>query len=257
MDLDAVRAGFLLQLRFYRHYPDQLTPLLTAPLYGGIFAMIMSSSGRQDLSGAAALAPFYMALWAFALFSGGWIIQTDRWEGTIEYVVSAPAGFAGVVFGRIGATVLPGILAFAETWLFARYVLHSDVTVHHWGLFIVSFVLTLFATAATALLMAVAFVLARNAVTFSNSASFPFYVLGGILVPVALLPDWMQPLSRTVYLSWSADLLRGAMDAGPVPHPVLGIAMIALLGLCALIAGTAVLRWLLVQVRRTGELGLR
>ncbi|WP_410595588.1 ABC transporter permease [Amycolatopsis sp. lyj-23] len=255
--MTAVRAGFLLQLRFYRHYPDLLVPLLIAPLYGGIFAMVMSYNGRGDLAGAASLAPFYMSLWWFALFSGGWIIQTDRWEGTLEYVVSAPAGFAGVVFGRVAATVLPGIVAFAETWLFARYALHSDVTVRHWGVLVGSLALTLFATAATALLMAAAFVLARNAVTFSNSASFPFYVLGGILVPVALLPGWLQPLSKVVFLSWSADLLRAGIATGPVPHPLLGLVMVALLGAAALIAGTAVLRRILVQVRRTGELALR
>jgi ABC-2 type transport system permease protein len=244
-------------MRFYRHYPDLLVPLLTAPLYGGIFAMVMSYNGRQDLAGAASLAPFYLSLWWFALFSGGWIIQTDRWEGTLEYVVSAPAGFAAVVSGRVAATALPGIVAFAETWLFARYVLHSDVAVRHWGVFLGSFALTLFAMTATALLMAAAFVLARNAVTFSNSASFPFYLLGGILVPVALLPGWLQPLSKGVFLSWSADLLRASIATGPVPHPVLGLVMVALLGVAALIAGTVLLRWILAHVRRSGELALQ
>jgi ABC-2 type transport system permease protein len=255
--MGAIHAGFLLQVRFYRHYPDLLVPLLTAPLYGGIFAMIMNYNGRQDLAGAASLAPFYMSLWWFALFSGGWIIQTDRWEGTIEYVVSAPAGFAMVVFGRIAATIMPGMAAFAETWLFARYVLHNDVTVRHWSVFLGSFALTMFAMAATALLMAAAFVLARNAVTFSNSASFPFYVLGGILVPVALLPAWLQPLSKVVFLSWSADLLRAGIATGPVQHAALGMVMITLLGIATLLAATMVLRRILVQVRRTGELALR
>jgi ABC-2 type transport system permease protein len=257
MTVSAIRAGFVLQLRFYRHYPDLLVPLLTAPLYGWIFATIFRYNGRDDLAGAASLTPFYMSLWWFALFSGGWIIQTDRWEGVLEYIVSAPASFSAVVFGRVGATVLPGIAAFAETWLFARYVLRSDVTVRHWSVFLGSFVLTLFAMAATALLIAVAFVLARNAVTFSNSASFPFYVLGGILVPIALLPGWLQPVSKVVFLSWSANLLRAAIDTGPVPHPVIGLVAVALLGLCALAIGTATLRRILNQVRRTGELGLR
>ncbi|MER5431217.1 ABC transporter permease [Streptomyces sp. NPDC002588] len=255
--MDTVRAGFVLQMRFYRYRPDLLAPLLTSPLYGGIFAMIMRYSGRSDLVGSVSLTPFYMSLWWFALFSGGWIIQTDRWEGTLEYLVSAPADFAAVVFGRVGATVLPGVAAFGETWLLARYVLRGDVAVRHWGVFIGSFTLTLFAMAATALLMAGAFVLARSAVTFSNSASFPFYVLGGILVPVALLPGWLQPLSKAVFLSWSADLLRASIVPGPVPHPVRGMVMIALLGTFTLVAGYTVLRRILQQVRHTGELGLR
>jgi ABC-2 type transport system permease protein len=254
--MDGFRAGFLVQLRFFRHHLDLLVPLLTAPLYGEIFKMITSFGQRPDLAGAVSLTPFVMSLWWFVLFSGGWIIQTDKSQGTFEYVVTAPAGFATVVAGRVAATVLPGIMAFAETWLFARYVLLSDVTVRHWGVFLSSFALTLFAMATTSWLLAASFVLARNAVTISNSASFPFYVLGGILVPVALLPDWLRPLSAVVFLSWSSDLLRASIDGGPVPHATLGLVMIALLGIAALVAGTAVLRRILVQVRRTGELAL-
>jgi ABC-2 type transport system permease protein len=255
--MSTVATGFRLQLRFYRHYPDLLVSLLTAPLYGVIFTMIMRHGGRSDLVQAASLAPFYMSLWWFALFSGGWIIQTDRWEGTLEYVVSAPANFVALVFGRVGATTLPGVLAFAETWAFGRYVLHSDVTIRHWPAFLASFSLTLFAMAATALLMAAAFVLARNAVTFSNSASFPFYVLGGILVPVAFLPGWLRPLSTVVFLRWSADLLRGSVAARPVPHLALGLLMIAGLGGVALLAARAVLACVLHRIRTNGEVALR
>ena len=249
-------AGFRLQLRFYRSYPDLLVPLLTAPLYGVIFTVIMRNGGRPDLVGPASLAPFYMSLWWFALFSGGWIIQTDRWEGTLEYAVSAPASFAACILGRITATLMPAGVAFAETWVFARYVLGGQVTIRHWAVFTLSFTLTLYAMAATALLMAAVFVLARNAVTFSNSASFPFYVLGGILVPVALLPGWLQPLSKAVFLSWSADLLRASVSPGPVPHLALGLGAIAALGCAAGLAGCLTLFYLLRRLRTHGELTL-
>ncbi|MFI1767336.1 ABC transporter permease [Streptomyces sp. NPDC020800] len=254
--MGTLAAGFRLQLRFYRSYPDLLVPLLTAPLYGVVFTLVMRDGHRPDLVGPASLAPFYMSLWWFALFSGGWIIQTDRWEGTLEHLVSAPAAFAAVVLGRISATLLPAGFAFTETWVFARYVLDAPVTIRHWTVFLASFTVTLFAMAATALLMAALFVLARNAVTFSNSASFPFYVLGGILVPVAVLPGWLQPLTRPVFLSWSADLLRAAVAPGPVPHPALGLGAIAVLGAAAGLAGGVVLSHILRRLRTRGELAI-
>jgi ABC-2 type transport system permease protein len=250
-------AGFRLQLRFYRHYPDLLVPLLTAPLYGVIFTMIMRHSGRTDLVGPASLAPFYLTLWWFALFSGGWIIQNDRWEGTLEHLVSASASFAAVIFGRIGATLLPGLLAFGETWLISRYVLNAPVTIRHWPVLIWSLGLTMFAMAATALLMATTFVLARNAVTFSNSASFPFYVLGGILVPISFLPGWLQPLSHLVFLSWSADMLRASVVPGRVADLPLSLTMIAVLGCLTLLASCAVLGRVLNRIRQNGEVSLR
>ena len=113
---------------------------------------------------------------------------------------------------------------------------------------------TLAAMAGTAVGMAALFVLARNAVTFSNSASYPFYVLGGILVPVSLLPHWVRPLSSVVFLSWSADLLRATLDAAPIhdfwPH----LGMVVLLGACGYAVGLVALRVILVRVRESGEL---
>jgi ABC-2 type transport system permease protein len=98
-------------------------------------------------------------------------------------------------------------------------------------------------------------VLARNAVTFSNSASYPFYVLGGILVPVSFLPHWIRPVSAVVFLSWSADLMRAALQAAPMHEFGFRLAMVAVLGAAGLLVGLYAMRVILTRVRGTGELG--
>jgi len=256
---EAVRgfvAGFRLQLSFYRQYPDLLIPLLTAPLYTIIFTMVLRHGGRADLGAYAIVAPFFMSLWWFAIFNGGWVIQTERWEGTVDYLVAAPVSFAGVVLGRIATMMVAGLASFAEVWLLGL-ALRVDVTIHHPAVFAATLLLTAFAMTTTALFMANLFVLARSAATFSNSASYPFYVLGGILVPVTLLPGWLQPFSKVVFLSWSAESLRGSLAAPPVPHAGLNLAMIFLLGCAALVVASVMLGRILRKVRETGELGLR
>ena len=64
----------------------------------------------------------------------------------------------------------------------------------------------------------------------------------------------MRPLSSVVFLSWSADLLRGTLDAAPLhqfwPH----FGMVLLLGACGYVVGLAALRVILVRVRESGEL---
>jgi ABC-2 type transport system permease protein len=109
--------------------------------------------------------------------------------------------------------------------------------------------------AGTAVAMASLFVLARNAVTFSNSASFPFYVLGGILVPVSLLPGWIRPVSSIVFLSWSADLLRAALRPSPIHDFAFRLCMVGLLGACGLAVGAYAMGMILTRVRGSGELG--
>jgi ABC-2 type transport system permease protein len=249
-------AGFRLQVAFYRQYPDMLIPLLTGPLYTVIFSMVLRHGGRADLGAYAVVAPFFMSLWWFAIFQGGWVITTERWEGTIDYLVAAPAGFASVVLGRITTMMVVGLLSFGEVWL-VGLVLRVEVTVHHPLVFAATLLVTAFAMAATALFLANLFVLARSAATFSNSLSYPFYLLGGILVPVALLPGWLQPVSKIVFLSWSARSLRDSLAAAPVPDAWHSIAMVFLLGCATLAVATAMLTRVLQRVRQTGELGLR
>ncbi len=78
-----------------------------------------------------------------------------------------------------------------------------------------------FAMSGTAVVMAAVFALARSSRIFQQSLTYPFYVLGGILVPVSFLPVWVRPFSRLVFLSWTADLLRASLspeavtDVGP------------------------------------------
>jgi ABC-2 type transport system permease protein len=216
--------------------------------------MIFKHAGRPDLTGYAAVAPVFIALWWMALFNSGWTITIERWNGTIEMLVAAPSSFAAVIFGRITTTTLAGIVSFGETWIVAR-LFGTTVHIEHGWAFLATIVVTLAAMAGTALAMASLFVLARNAVTFSNSASFPFYVLGGILVPVSLLPHWIRPISSIVFLSWSADLLRAGLRSTPIHDFGLRLGMVALLGACGLAVGAWAMQVILQRVRGSGELG--
>jgi ABC-2 type transport system permease protein len=250
----AFLAGARVQLRFMTAYPDSLIPFFTSPLFTIVFLLVFKHAGREDLTAYAAIAPVFIALWWLALFNSGWTITIERWNGTLEMLVAAPSSFGAVIFGRIAATTVVGTVSFFEAWLVARLIFGTTVTIHHWGAFLLTVVATLAAMAGTAVGMAALFVLARNAVTFSNSASYPFYVLGGILVPVSLLPHWVRPLSDVVFLSWSADLLRATLRVGPIhdlwPH----LGMVVLLGTCGYAVGVAALRVILVRVRESGEL---
>lgn len=250
-------SGFRIQLLFYRSSPDSALPLLTGPLFTIIFSMVLRHLGRADLTGYAVLAPFYMSLWWFALFSGGLIIQGERREGTVDYLLAAPVGFFSVILGRISTLALAGLVAFAEIWAFGRYVLRVDVTIYHPGLFAASLVLTLFAMTTTSLLLANVFVLSRSAFTYTNAASYPVYLLGGILVPVTFLPDWLQPVTNVVFLSWSARLLRSSIAAGPADDAGFELVMLTVLGLIAAVVAGAIMIRILRRVRETGELALQ
>lgn len=252
----AFLASFRLQLRLIRGDPDYVMPLATAPFYAIVFLAILRHADRGDLAEYALMAPVLIALWHLSLTVSGETVADDRWLGTLELAVAAPASFAASVVGRVVAVTAVALLAFGEVWAVARAFFGISIEFHHPLAFGLTLAATALAMAGTALIMAALFVVTRSARTFQNSLSFPFYVLGGVLVPVSFLPDWIEPLSAAVFLSWSADLLRDSLDPAPVHDLAARLAMVLVLGAAGFAVGRLLLERLLRRVRATGEIGL-
>jgi ABC-2 type transport system permease protein len=89
------------------------------------------------------------------------------------------------------------------------------------------------------LLLASTFVLYRNANAFANLLEYPVWLATGLLVPLSLLPGWVEPISWVLAPSWGIDAIRAAAfggDAWP------SIAMCSLLGVVYLLLGALFLR---------------
>lgn len=247
-------AAYRLQLRMIFADFEYLMPLVTVPMFTIIFLAILEHSGRVDLSAYALIAPVLIALWALSIYTSGEIIDDDRWAGVLEAVVAAPANFGFIVLARVLAVTTVAMLAIPEVLFVGRVLFGVDVAVHHPMALIATFAATAFAMSATAVAMAALFVLTRNVRTIQNAITYPFYVVGGILVPVAFLPDWLEPVTRVVFLSWSADLLRDALEAAPVDDLPLRLGAVLALACVGFAGGLAALRSVLRRVRVTGTM---
>jgi ABC-2 type transport system permease protein len=247
-------AGFRLELRLVRANPDALIPLVTAPLFAIIFLAIFRQSGRPDLEPDALMAPVLMSLWWIALLQAGTMITGDRWQAVLEPMIAAPTSLAAVVLGRVACLRCVGLVSFFEVWAAGWLVFGVSIPFEHPGELALTLVATAFAMAGAAVAFAALFVMTRNAYTFINSASFPFYVLGGVLVPVAFLPGWLQPVSSVIFLSWSADLLRASLKEPAVDDFWGRLAVVILLGAISFAIGRALLSYVLRRMRVNGEL---
>jgi ABC-2 type transport system permease protein len=191
----AFLAGVRLEARLIRSTPEALIPFFTSPLFTIIFLTIVRNGGRHDLQPDALMAPVLMTLWWFALFHGGTLVTGDRWEGVLEWILATPSSLAAVILGRISAIMTFGLVGFFEVWGVGKLVFGVSIPFEHPGALALTLLVTIFAMAGTAVVFASVFMLTRNPFTFANSASFPFYVLGGVFVPIAILPGWIQPVS--------------------------------------------------------------
>lgn len=253
--MTSFRAGFLFQLWGLRRPQGEITALRTAPLLTLVFLTITRSASRDDLAPYAVLAPALITLWTVALLIAGETVTRERINGSLEALVATPASFIGVITGRIGAVTLLSVAGFVESWLVAWLFFRIVVPIWHPLVFIATLAVTALAGAGTASMMSALFVLTRSASTFQNALTYPFYVLGGVMVPVTFLPDWLQPLSRLVFLSWSSDLLRDALAKPAVPHVLPRLGAVLLLAIVGYTAGAWMLRRAVDRLRKTGSMG--
>lgn len=236
---------------------DYTIELVRAPLLAVIFLALVRQSGRPDLVANALLAPILMALFGMALSISGEIIDADRWLGLLEPTIATPVPFPRLVLHRIATTTMVSLVIAVEVTLVSVVGFHIVPVVRHPWVFAAAAVVTLAAMACWSLLMSSLFVATRTARTFQNTLSYPFMLLGGVFVPVASLPEWMRPVARLVFLSWSSDLLRDALAAPPVASVGVRLGVVVLLGGVGLGLGLGLLRRVLRRVRATGTLGLR
>ncbi|MDX8050903.1 ABC transporter permease [Lentzea sp. BCCO 10_0798] len=235
--------------------PADLAALFNTPLFTLALLAIMQHAGRADLAPYAVVGSTVIAVWSMAMLVSGDIIDSDRANGTLEAVIGTPAPLTVVVLGRTATVTVVSMVALLESVAVAWLAFDVVVAPEHVGVLLATLAVTVVAMVGTATAMAGVFVLARSARTFQNALSYPFYLLSGAVVPTDLLPAWLQPVSRVVFLSWSTDLVRDSLRAAPVPDVAARLAVVLALGLLGYLGGTWMLATVLRRVRTTGAVG--
>lgn len=249
-------AGAQLQLRILRRQPFDMIVLFTLPLQTAAFLSIFRYAGRSDLDAYAIIAPALIALWSMSLMISGEIIAKERDNQSLESLIAAPGSISVLLLGRISAVTAISLVGFAEALLTGWLLFGVVIDVAAPAVLAVSVLTTAAATAATAIVMSVVFILARSPRIFQNSLSYPFFLLGGVLVPTALYPHWVQGISNMIYLSWAADLMRDAVGQPVVDQWMLRNVIVLALGALALGIGLLLLRSTLRKARKEGKIGV-
>ncbi|WP_018686054.1 ABC transporter permease [Actinokineospora enzanensis] len=246
-----VAQAFRLQLAVFGTGIGRVAALVALPFQVLVLLSITRHGGRVDLDTHALLAPALIGMWTLGLGLAAGIVEGDRWDGVLEHVLVSRASFFRVLLGRSAAVSITGLVVFVEAWLVA-VALGVRLEFGHPVLFVVGVLATCLAMAGAVLVLSTVFVLGREASSVRNSLTYPVYVLGGVFLPTGLLPDWLEPLSRLVFLSWSADLLRAATAAAPL-NPWPALSALVVLGGGYLVVGAALTRAVVRRVREDGR----
>ncbi len=220
--------------------------MLIAVIQPVIFASIaffMVESGTGTGTGPllyAALGAGLMGIWSTTLFGSGGAIQWQRWQGTLEVLVGSPAPFLLVLVPLTLATASIGLYSIVMTLLWGRLFFGVPLDFVHPGQLAVALPVTVVSLGLLGLVLASTFVLYRNANAFANLLEYPVWLVTGLLVPLSLLPGWVEPISWVLAPTWGVRAIRdAALGGGGGAWPEIG--MCALLGTVYLVLGSVFL----------------
>jgi ABC-2 type transport system permease protein len=168
----------------------------------------------------ASLGASVMGIWSATSVTASASLQFQRWEGTLEPLVAAPAHFSLVLLPITVAMSTVGIYSMAATLLWGRLLFGIHLRLVHPLLFCLAVPATIVSIGLLGFLLAVTVVRYRTAWALGNALEYPVWLVCGFLVPLSLFPGWVRPISWALAPTWGVRAIREAAIGGSPIWPV-------------------------------------
>ncbi len=250
--LSTVRIEFLT----YLVKPVWIIEFLLAPIAYSIVTLIIFKSANLEnyvlyvLIGSGAL-----GMWTGTLFAGQRAIERERHAGTIEYVLVTPSSLQLIVIGKTIASSLIGLFSLVILLGVFAWSMGAPVNVAHPGAFLISLGSMLITLSVVGVMLSTFFVLSRSAGAMVNALSRSVFVLCGIMFPVALLPEWVKPLSYVLSPTWGVEAARQAALEGVTADFLTDIAVLFVLTGIYVVIAQYLFQKVIYLAKSSGEVG--
>ena len=224
------------------------------PLFFATIAFLMYGAGGDDEALLyAAVGASVMGIWSSVSTSASSAVQRERWSGTLELLVAAPVRLPVVLLPITTAMATVGVYSMAATLLWGRFLFGIDVPINHPLLFGLSVLATVASIGMVGFLMAVTVVRYRTAWALGTAFEEPVWLICGFLLPIAILPGWVEPISWILAPTWGVRAIRESALGG-TPVPDLLLCLVVGLGYAAV--GVYFAERILTAARRNASLSL-
>ena len=224
------------------------------PIVFATLAFYLFRAGdRADALLYAAVGAGMLSIWSTTLIGSGQALTLLRTAGMLELLVAAPAPFALVLAPITLATASIGLYSLVATLGFGWLLFDVPVRAEHPWLLAAAIPVTVFGLGMLGMVLASVFVRFRYANAVTNLFDYPVWLLGGLLVPVGLLPGWARPVSWLLPPTWGVRAIRESMLGG---RPAFAIGACLALGLGYLGLGLFTVHRFEVLARKRAALAL-
>jgi ABC-2 type transport system permease protein len=233
-------SGLRLHFLHLSRSSDGLIGITVWPIiYATIAYYMFGAENDPDVLLTASLGATVMAIWSSVAFGSGGAIELQRRLGTLELLVAAPVPFAALLAPITLATSAIGVYALAATLLWGRLLFGIPLHFEHPALFALSLPVAIVAIGMLGLILASLLVLYRAALFLGASFEYPVWLVTGLLVPLSVLPGWVEPISWLLAPTWGMRAIRESATGG---SPLDDLAMCLALSTCYAVVAVACLR---------------
>jgi ABC-2 type transport system permease protein len=202
--------GVALHFKMLSRSPFDLFVVVGAPLIFATLAYFMFGGENSQELLVAAIASGVMGIWSSTTAQGAGALQRQRSLGILELLVASPTPFWAVALPITLAISAIGIYSLATGLVYVRLFYGIAITISNWWAFAVAVPATILSIGALGFMFASALVRFRSAFMIGNLFEWPVWTICGLLIPVSVLPAWLQPVSWILAPTWGMRALRAA-----------------------------------------------
>jgi ABC-2 type transport system permease protein len=144
----------------------------------------------------------------------GYRVREEQTTGTLEALTATPVGSVELSVGLVGFPFLFASVQAAFYLGVAALFLGLDVSNTSWSGLVVVLLASSLALAPIGVLSGAAVLVLKRGQIIAGAVVYLMTLVGGMLFPTSVLPDWLQGLGRLVPLLYALDGARDALFTG-------------------------------------------
>ena len=221
---DDLRGMFYIALKDMKAYYFKAPNISWGILFPFAFILAFAIRNPGDLR---ALVPGLLALTILFGTSSmeAIVIVFERRIGSLERLLLAPVRLPALLAGKLLGGMAFGLTVTLVVLAVSLAAFGSGGA--NWPMLVLALLLSATAFSAMGAFVSVAVREVFEAQTLANFIRFPMMFLGGVFVPLASMPAWLQVLARFLPLTYSVEALRAALFGGGWAAAALDLGMLA------------------------------
>jgi len=153
------------------------------------------------------------------------VIVFERRIGSLERLMLAPVRLPALLAGKLLGGMTFGLTVTLVVLVVALAIFGAAGT--NWLMLFLTLILSAAAFSALGAFVSVAVREVFEAQTLANFIRFPMMFLGGVFMPLASMPAWLQGAARFLPLTYSVEALRVALLGGSWATAALDLGVLA------------------------------